>query len=135
MAQELKVIQDFYDFMLWLIRHTEKFPRHHRYALGMAMENRLQRILELLLRAKYSRKKSEYLSDANIELEVLRFQMRLAKAGGGKRGQEPLFGLALAGGAAGAREIVHVKHPPLRGQAGRRGAGWGGGLHGPPRRR
>ncbi|GMU26297.1 MAG: hypothetical protein AMXMBFR16_12020 [Candidatus Uhrbacteria bacterium] len=36
MAQELKVIADFYDFMLWLIRHTEKFPRHHRYGLGLA---------------------------------------------------------------------------------------------------
>jgi len=36
MAQELKVIADFYDFMLWLIRHTEKFPRHHRYSLGLA---------------------------------------------------------------------------------------------------
>jgi hypothetical protein len=23
MAQELKVIQDFYDFMLWVIQHTE----------------------------------------------------------------------------------------------------------------
>ena len=42
MAQELKVIADFYDFTLWLIRHTEKFPRHHRYSLGLAMENRLQ---------------------------------------------------------------------------------------------
>jgi len=39
MAQELKVIQDFYDFMLWLVNHTEKFPRHHRYSLGIAMEN------------------------------------------------------------------------------------------------
>ena len=79
MAQELKVIQDFYDFMLWLVRHTEKFPRHHRYSLGLAMENRLQRILELLLRAKYSRDKATYLNDANMELEVLRFQVRLAK--------------------------------------------------------
>jgi len=26
--EELKVISDFYDFMLWLIQHTEKFPRH-----------------------------------------------------------------------------------------------------------
>ena len=78
MAQELKVIQDFYDFMLWLIHHTEKFPRHHRYSLGLAMENRIQRILELLLRAKYSRDKSTYLNDANMELEVLRFQVRLA---------------------------------------------------------
>lgn len=79
MAQELKVIQDFYDFMLWLIQHTEKFPRHHRYSLGLAMENRLQRVLELLLRAKYSREKAGFLNDANMELEVLRFQVRLAK--------------------------------------------------------
>jgi len=78
MPQELKVIADFYDFMLWLIRHTEKFPRHHRYSLGVAMENRLQRILELLLRAKYSKQKAGFLNDANIELEVLRFQVRLA---------------------------------------------------------
>jgi hypothetical protein len=79
MPQELKVIQDFYDFMLWLIQHTEKFPRHQRYSLGIAMENRLQRILELLLRAKYSREKAAFLNDANMELEVLRFQVRLAK--------------------------------------------------------
>jgi hypothetical protein len=45
----------------------------------IAMENRLQRILELLLRAKYSREKAGYLNDANMELEVLRFQVRLAK--------------------------------------------------------
>jgi len=79
MAQELKVIQDFYDFTLWLVGHTEKFPRHHRYSLGVSMESRLQRILELLLRAKSSRQKAVYLNDANIELEVLRFQVRLSK--------------------------------------------------------
>ncbi|MFH0981361.1 MAG: diversity-generating retroelement protein Avd [Planctomycetota bacterium] len=80
MAQELRVIADFYDFMLWLIRHTEKFPRHHRYSLGLAIENRLQTILALLLRAKYSKDKAPALASANLELEVLRFQIRLAKA-------------------------------------------------------
>jgi len=79
MSKELKVISDFYDFMLWTLKHTEKFPRHHRYSLGIAIENRLQKLLGLLLRAKYSRKKIEVLNDANIELEILRFQMRLAK--------------------------------------------------------
>lgn len=79
MATELKVIADFYDFMLWLIRHTEKFPRHHRYSLGLAMENRMQTILALLLQAKYSRDKVEPLTRANLEMEVLRFQLRLAK--------------------------------------------------------
>ena len=63
---ELKVISDFYDFMLWVIGHTEKFPRHHRYSLGIAIENRLQTILSLLLRAKYIRDKAAILSEANI---------------------------------------------------------------------
>jgi hypothetical protein len=78
MAKELKVVADFYDFTLWLLRHIEKFPRHHRYGLGRDMESRLQTILALLLRAKYSKSKGEYLTDANIELETLRFQLRLA---------------------------------------------------------
>jgi len=79
MARELKVIQDFYDFVLWLIRHIEKFPRHHRYSLGRDIEGRLQGIFAMLLRAKFSGDKAELLFDANIELEVLRFQVRLAK--------------------------------------------------------
>ena len=76
---ELKVISDFYDFMLWLIQHTEKFPRHHRYSLGIAIEQRLQTILAFLIKAKFSRDKAALLADANIELELLRFQIRLAK--------------------------------------------------------
>ena len=78
-VQELKVIQDTYDFTLWLLGHIEKFPRQHRYSLGIAMESRLQRVLELLLRAKFARRKADYLNDANIEMELLRFQIRLAK--------------------------------------------------------
>jgi hypothetical protein len=79
MAQELKVISDFYDFILWLIHHTEKFPRNHRYSLGISVENRLQTILALLLRAKYTLHKAEWLFEANLELDILRFQIRLAK--------------------------------------------------------
>ena len=79
MSRELKVIADFYDFMLWTIKHTEKFPRHHRYSLGVSIEDRLQKLLGLFLRAKYSRDKTDVLNEANLELEILRFQMRLAK--------------------------------------------------------
>jgi hypothetical protein len=57
LAQELKVIADFYDLMLWMIQHTEKFPRHHRYSLGLVIENRMQAILALLLRSKYGKDK------------------------------------------------------------------------------
>ena len=38
MPVELKVIQDFYDLMLYLVQRMEKFPRHHRYSLGTARE-------------------------------------------------------------------------------------------------
>ena len=79
MARELKVISDFYDFTLYLIGRVEKFPRHHRYSLGTSIENRLQTILAYLLRAKYNREKIGSLTEANLELEILRFQLRLAK--------------------------------------------------------
>jgi len=79
LSQELKVIADFYDLMIWMVRHTEKFPRHHRYSLGVAIENRLQAILALLLRAKYTKDKLSALTEANLELEVLRFQVRMAR--------------------------------------------------------
>jgi len=79
MTQELKVIADFYDFMLWTMQHTEKFPRHHRYSLGLAIENRLQKVLGLLIRAKYGKDKISFLNEVNIELEILRFQIRMAK--------------------------------------------------------
>jgi hypothetical protein len=54
MAQELKVIADFYDLTLYLIGRIEKFPRHHRYSLGADMERRLQAIQALLIRARYA---------------------------------------------------------------------------------
>ena len=79
MPGELKIIVDFYDFMVYLIQRIERFPRHHRYSLGIAMESRLQQILALLLRGRYSSERTACLKDANIELEVLRFQLRLAK--------------------------------------------------------
>ncbi|MBN1655176.1 MAG: diversity-generating retroelement protein Avd [Deltaproteobacteria bacterium] len=79
MNEELKVISDFYDFTLWLVQRVEKFPRHHRYSLGTEIEKRLQTILALLLRAKYRVDKASFLDEANIELEILRFQLRMAK--------------------------------------------------------
>src|SRR5262249_23117521 len=75
-----KVISGFYDLIKYLTGRIEKFPRHHRYSLGLAMEHRLQTILALLIRAKYTGKpeaKVGLLTDANVELEVLRIQMRL----------------------------------------------------------
>lgn len=79
--KELKVILDFYDLMLYLVQRCERFPRHHRYSLGIAIEGRLHAILGLLIKAKYTARttKRQSLLLANTELEILRFQLRLAK--------------------------------------------------------
>jgi hypothetical protein len=82
MTQELKVLSDFYDLTHYLVGRIAKFPRHHRYSLGTDMERRLQAILARLVRARYAGPeddKAGLLKDVNVDLEVLRFQLRLAK--------------------------------------------------------
>jgi hypothetical protein len=76
--QELPVIRKTYDLVLWACRHTSRFPRQHRFVLGERMERRLYDLLETLLQARYTRDRQPLLRQANLTLEVLRFQMRLA---------------------------------------------------------
>jgi hypothetical protein len=68
-----------YDLILWSCNHTGKFPRNHRFVLGERIERNLYDLLEFLLRAKYTRTRQELLGQANLLLEILRLQMRLAK--------------------------------------------------------
>ena len=77
--QELIVITKTYDLILWSCNHTSKFPRNHRFVLGERIERNLYGLLETLIRAKYTKNRQRLLEDANLALEVLRFQMRLAK--------------------------------------------------------
>jgi len=82
MANELKVISDCYDLAVYLSRRVEKFPRSHRYTLGADIERRVQGLLGELVRARYAGAgdvRAAILTDVNVELEVLRFQVRLAK--------------------------------------------------------
>src|SRR5947209_7834791 len=81
MGKELQVISDFYDLTHYLVGRIARFPRQHRYSLGTDMERRLQDVLALLVRARYAGQgdRPALLEKANVELEVLRFQLRLAK--------------------------------------------------------
>jgi hypothetical protein len=75
---ELPVIRKTYDLVLWSCQHIARFPRTHRFVLGERMERRLYDLLETLLQARYVRDRQGLLQQANLTLEVLRFQMRLA---------------------------------------------------------
>ena len=78
-TDELIVITKAYDLILWSCNHTGKFPRNHRFVLGERIERNLYDLLEILIRAKYTKQRQELLEQANLVLEILRFQMRLAK--------------------------------------------------------
>ena len=81
MTRDLQVVSDCYDLIRDLSARIEKFPRQQRYGLGLDMERRLQQILGGLIRCKHSRgpdAKSSLLREVNMELEVLRFRVRLA---------------------------------------------------------
>src|SRR3954464_5148438 len=76
---ELTVITKTYDLILWSCHHTSKFPRNHRFVLGERIERSLYNLLETLIAAKYRKDRRPLLEEANLALEILRFQMRLAK--------------------------------------------------------
>ena len=78
-AEELIVVTKTYDLILWSCNHTSKFPRNHRFVLGERIERNLYNLLETLIRAKYTKNRQQLLEEANLTLEILRFQMRLAK--------------------------------------------------------
>jgi hypothetical protein len=81
-AGDLKVVGDCYDLAVYLSRRVEKFPRSHRYTLGADIERRTQGLLGDLVRARYAGagdRRVAILAEVNVELEVLRFQVRLAK--------------------------------------------------------
>jgi len=78
-GQELVVITKTYDLILWSCHHTSRFPRNHRFVLGERIERTLYDLLETLIRARYTRQRQPLLEQANLILEILRFQMRLAK--------------------------------------------------------
>ena len=77
--EELPIIRAFYDFMLWLVPKIAKFPRDQRFVLGERMERQLHAILENLIRARYTTIRRTILEQVNLDLEILRFQIRLAK--------------------------------------------------------
>jgi hypothetical protein len=78
-SDELIVLTKTYDFILWSCQHITRFPRSYRFVLGERIERRLYDLLETLIQAKYTRNRQALLQQANLHLEILRFQMRLAK--------------------------------------------------------
>ncbi len=101
MSAELPVIADCYALTLDLTRRVEKFPRHHRATLGAELADRCRAVLAGLIRARYAAPtdRPSLLAAANVELELLRFGLRLQPTCG--RCRCPATAPCPAGGATG----------------------------------
>ena len=71
-------LESHYRFVLWLIPTLEGFPRSQRFLLGDRIQGTALDVLERLVEATYSRRRSGHLAGANLGLEKLRFFVRLA---------------------------------------------------------
>lgn len=69
-----------YDFILWLLNHTEQFPKSERFRMGKRLEDTAFTFYELLIQATRSHRKRALLLDADLELDKLRLYVRLSQA-------------------------------------------------------
>ncbi len=80
MAEELKLAQKSYDLCQWLLHHTNKFPKSHRFSIAMRIENHFLEFLELVSLAEYRRGKLPLLQKADELLFKVRLLVRLSHA-------------------------------------------------------
>lgn len=67
-----------HEMLLWLLAHTQNFPKSQRFVLAKRMEDAALDFHDCLLRAGKSRRKSAALTEADVHLDRLRRYNRLA---------------------------------------------------------
>ncbi|HOU43344.1 MAG TPA: diversity-generating retroelement protein Avd [Anaerolineaceae bacterium] len=70
-----------YDFLLWMIPHTIKFPRVHRFGLGERIQQLALNFQDTLVAAgkSHGSRRIEYLQKADIQLEQMRVWLRFSR--------------------------------------------------------
>ncbi len=75
---ELPLFTHWETFLEWLLPKTGKMPRHARFTFARRIQSLALDILEGIVEARYSRRKSATLRRINLDLEKLRVLVRLA---------------------------------------------------------
>jgi hypothetical protein len=76
-TKELPIIQKTYDLILWSVPLLNKLPRNYKFVLGDRIQMALYDFLEGLIRARYAREKGPILEALNVDLDIVRYQLRL----------------------------------------------------------
>jgi len=74
------IVEEYYEFCVWLLPKVSKFQKDQKYILGVRMQNNALSALEHILDAALSEKskKEPYLSAAILKLEHVRYNLRLS---------------------------------------------------------
>lgn len=75
----LVIYQKHYDLMLYCFPIINRFPKNQRFVLGQQLENAILCIGMMIVHANKLRQKRGKLYEIDVELEKLRFLIRLAK--------------------------------------------------------
>lgn len=79
--KDIEILPKLYDLILWFAQKISLYPRKFKYTLGDRIINLHLDILESVIEAKYTggRKKGHYLRRTNLNLEKLRYMVRISK--------------------------------------------------------
>lgn len=76
--KESPIFAKTYDLVKWLVPLTVNFPRHQRFVAAQAMQQSALRLHECLLKAAKLPDTALHLREADVELDKLRFYLRLS---------------------------------------------------------
>ena len=79
--KEIQILPKVYDIILWYSPKISEYPKKYKYTIGERITNTQLAILERIIEAKFTSgsKKKHFLRQANLNLEKLRFLVRLSK--------------------------------------------------------
>jgi len=75
----LVIYQKHYDLMLYAFPIIGRFPKNQRYVLGQQIETAMLDIGKMIIHANKLKQKKAKLYEIDLELEKLRYLIRLAK--------------------------------------------------------
>jgi len=78
MIDRLQIFTKVFDFTVWMLNHTIKFPKSHRFTIAVRIEDVLLDILQGIIIANMRKDKLADLQKVNEHLEVLRILLRLS---------------------------------------------------------
>lgn len=72
-------VQKTYEFVLWLVKKVENFPKSYRFTVGDRLTTAGLDLLTSLVEAAYSRQKQTHLDLASGKVNAIRYLLRMAK--------------------------------------------------------